>query len=114
MPAILDRYIRAPEARDRHETVVRAPADLVLEVAEAFDLQSISVVHGIFWLRAKVLGAAPPPRAWSQGLLAAMRDLGWGVLEQDRARPRHGRGDAALGRRRAVLGRPGGRLHYVQ
>jgi hypothetical protein len=46
---LIDRF--APEAMvpERHEIVTRAPAEIVLEVAEAFDLMSIPAVYAIFW-----------------------------------------------------------------
>jgi hypothetical protein len=74
----------APEAlvRERHEVEVRAPADVVFEVAEGFDLLSLRLVHFIFWLRAKLLGAPPPARGDLKGLVAATRGMGWQELHR--------------------------------
>jgi hypothetical protein len=85
MPVALDRFIPRPDAGHRHEITVRAPADLVLHVARNFDMQSISTIRAIFWLRAKLLGsqARATPRT---GLVAEMLELGWGCLVDDPGR----------------------------
>lgn len=82
MPVVLDGFIPRPDAGHRHEITVRAPAALVLHVARNFDMQSISMVRAIFWLRAKLLGARTraTPRT---GLVADMLGLGWGCLAED-------------------------------
>lgn len=69
--------------RERHETVVRAPADLVFDVAQHFDLQSIPLVRVIFWLRAMLLGARQPGAdLFTTGLVPQTKALGWGELAQ--------------------------------
>jgi hypothetical protein len=50
----LDRFIPRPDVRERHETVVQAPAALVMDAARNFDLQSIPTVRAIFRLRERV------------------------------------------------------------
>jgi hypothetical protein len=80
MSTILDLFVPAPDIRDRHSTLVRAPADFVHEVALNFDMQSISAVHAIFWLRTKVLRAKGPAPPRGCGLAAYTRGIGWGVL----------------------------------
>jgi hypothetical protein len=80
MSVLLDRFIPRPDVRERHATLVRAPAGLVLEVAREFDLQEIPIVHAIFWLRAKLLRAKTPPPARGMGLVALTQRIGWGVL----------------------------------
>jgi hypothetical protein len=79
MPTVLDDFIPVPLVRERHETTVAAPADIVFETAREFDLLSIPIVRTIFWLRAKLLRATPPPRHWT-GLVAETRALGWCTL----------------------------------
>lgn len=80
MSRLLDPFVPAPDVHGRHTTLVRAPADLVHEVARNFDMQSIPVVHTIFWLRTKLLRAkGPAPRAGA-GLVAYTQSIGWGVL----------------------------------
>jgi hypothetical protein len=38
---VLDRFIPCPDARERFETIVKAPAPAVLDVARTIDLQSL-------------------------------------------------------------------------
>jgi hypothetical protein len=47
MSPVLDLFIPQPDIRERHETVVRAPAELVLQVARGFDMESIPLVRAI-------------------------------------------------------------------
>jgi hypothetical protein len=78
-PALLDSFIPHPDVRERHEIVINAPAALVFEVARNLDMQSISAVRAIFWLRAKALGAntnVPGPRR----LIGDMLSIGWARL----------------------------------
>ena len=70
------------DVHERREVTVRAPADVVFDAAERFDMLSIRLVRLIFWLRARVLGATPPPRAWSGGLVAGAKSIGWAELER--------------------------------
>lgn len=80
-PVRLDRFVPAPDIRERFEITVRAPAALVLETAAAFDLQSLVTVRAIFRLRERLMGARVVPRQ-PQGLLEETRRLGWGVLDE--------------------------------
>lgn len=82
----LDRFVPRPDVRERFETTIRAPANLVMEVAVAFDMQSLPLVKAIFWLRAKVTGATSVPPRKPQGLLAETRSLGWGLLAENPGR----------------------------
>lgn len=78
MSGSIDRFIPRGEVHERHETLVRAPAALVFEAAMRFDLQSVPLVHTIFWLRAKILGARFERMA--KGLVEETTSLGWGRL----------------------------------
>ncbi len=79
-----------PEAdvRELHEIRVSASAELVFEVAETFDIQSLRSVRALFWLRAKLLGANPGPVRWPRGLVAETRNLGWAELALEPSRQR--------------------------
>lgn len=81
MTSVLDRYIPRADVTDLHETTVRAPAEIVHEVAMQFDLNSIPVIHAIFWLRGKLL-RAPHASPLPGGLVEQTKQLGWGVLEE--------------------------------
>lgn len=82
MAAILDTFIPNPDAGGRHEIVIDAPAELVLETAWEFDIQSIPAIRAIFWLRGAILGTKNPvaPRT---DLIADMLGRGWGPLAED-------------------------------
>ena len=79
--ATLDRFMRGPLVRERHETSVHAPADVVYAVVREFDLQSLPAVRAIFWLRAHVMRGEWPHRV-PRGFLEETRALGWGVLAE--------------------------------
>ena len=82
----LDRFVPEPEIRERFETTVRAPADLVMDVAAHFDMQSLRVVKSIFWLREKLMRASPSGNRKPQGILEETKSLGWGVLAEQPGR----------------------------
>jgi hypothetical protein len=83
MTAVIDPFIPRPDVRERHETLVHAPAELVFEVARHFDMSSIPLVRAIFWLRGKLLGARMPgPSRPKQLDPEAMRAMGWGLLAE--------------------------------
>lgn len=79
----LDRLIPLPDIRERFHTTVRAPRNLVMEVATGFDMQSIPVVHAIFRLRERFMGAGPVAPRQPQGILAETRGMGWGLLQEE-------------------------------
>ncbi len=79
MSEIIDRFTFKPDVRERHETIVRAPAELVFEVAEHFNLESIFLVRAIFRLRARLLGARYAPM--TKGLVEETTSMGWGRLD---------------------------------
>jgi hypothetical protein len=76
---LIERFIPQADHGARHETLVRAPADLVFDVAWNFDMQSHPLIRAIFRLREKILRAEPAPRA-ARGLVAETTSLGWGML----------------------------------
>lgn len=78
----IERFIPVADVRERHETLVNAPPDVVFEVARTFDMQSIPLVRAIFRLRELLLGASHVPPRRPQGLVAETLSLGWGVLAE--------------------------------
>jgi hypothetical protein len=85
-PALLDRYIPDPDVRERFETTIDAPPALVMQVAAAYDMQSLPAVRAIVRLREALLGARRgEPRA-PQGILEETTRLGWGVLDAQAGR----------------------------
>ena len=83
--AELDRFMPACDARERHEGLIRAPADVVFEVALRLDMQSIPLARAIFWLREKIMRSTPIRRI-PQGFLAELISLGWGLLSHRQGR----------------------------
>jgi hypothetical protein len=75
---LIGTFLSSADVGERHETLVRAPAEVVFEVAEHFPLQSIPAVRFIFWLRAKLLGARHQPMA--AGIVEETLKMGWGKL----------------------------------
>lgn len=80
--ARLDRFIPSPDVRERFETMIRAPAATVMDVAKNFDLQSVPAVNVIFRLREALLGAKGHPPRKPQGIVEETTSLGWGMLEE--------------------------------
>lgn len=78
----IDRYMPTYEIVERHHLRVRAPASLTFAVACEQDLFDLPLVRAIFRARENILGAAPDRRARPRGLIAAVRALGWGVLDE--------------------------------
>jgi hypothetical protein len=70
------------DVTERHETLVHAPAAIVMDVAKTFDMQSVPLIRAIIWMRGKILGATPLPARRPQGLVAETLGLGWGVLAE--------------------------------
>jgi hypothetical protein len=66
---------------------VEAPADLVYQTAAEFDMDSLPLVHAIFALRSRFMGAgSAPPRPFRTGLVTGARQLGWGTLVEEPGR----------------------------
>ena len=87
MAAALDRFLPAPDVRERHAIQVRTPAEFVFNVARQFDLQSVPLVHAIFWLRAKLMRARGDASRTATRLdTAGLLRLGWGVLAEESGR----------------------------
>ncbi|MEX2376062.1 MAG: hypothetical protein WD942_10840 [Dehalococcoidia bacterium] len=77
---LIDRFIPRSDHGGLHEAMVRAPADLVFDVAWNLDLRAHPAVRAIFWLREKLLGGTPGPASQLKGLVPETMSLGWGVL----------------------------------
>lgn len=77
--SVASRFIPIPDVRERFETTVRAPAELVSDVARGFDLQSMALVRFIFWARARLLRARNEPRP-RRGLVEDTLGMGWVIL----------------------------------
>lgn len=86
MSTEIERFIPVPDVRERHSLTVRAPAELVYQTARAFDM-STPLIHAIFALRARFMGAREDPSVERRGLSAeALLRMGWGVLVESPGR----------------------------
>lgn len=85
MASVLDRYVPQADVTDDHSRIVEAPAEVVYDVVQEFDLDEIPLVHGLFWLRSKVLRSGAY-QAEPGGLIETTKRLGWGVLEEEKGR----------------------------
>lgn len=81
-PPLIDGFIPHPDVRERFEITIHAPADLVMEIARDFDMQSLPIVRAIFWLREKVMRCASSAPRKPQGILEETMALGWGLLAE--------------------------------
>ena len=79
--ALLDRFMPTYEVVERHHIRVSAPAAITLAAAREQDIQT-PIARAIFKARELLLGATPPDRLASGGLLAQVLALGWGVLAE--------------------------------
>ena len=77
---LIERFIPQADIRERHEALIRAPADIVFDVAWNADMQAHPLVKGIFWLRGRLLRAGPDPQRVVKGLVQETTALGWGEL----------------------------------
>jgi hypothetical protein len=82
IPDLLDPFIAMPDVRERRQVIIRAPTSIVFDVACDLDMNSISAIRTIFWLRAKAMGAAGRRTKQKAGLIAEMLNIGWGCLAE--------------------------------
>jgi|RhiMethySRZTD1v2_1073278.scaffolds.fasta_scaffold79024_2 hypothetical protein len=78
---LLDRFMPAYEVVERHRIRVSATPAFTLAAAREQDIQT-PIARAIFRAREMLLGATPPDRSPSGGLLAQVLALGWGVLAE--------------------------------
>lgn len=87
--ALLDKFMRDYDVRDRRESAFASPAETTLAAAIELDLGGSPVVRALFTGRAWLLGgkAAPSvPKGQPNGLVASMKSMGWGVLAEEPGR----------------------------
>ena len=73
----LETFIGDADVRKSHEIMIDAPASIVFDVAEHFDLQSIPTVRFLFRLRAFLLHIRSKPRPSCQPVVSETTSLGW-------------------------------------
>jgi hypothetical protein len=80
--ARLDELMRDYDVRDRREMAVAAPADVTLAVAKEMELEGSRIVRALFRAREVILGGKTGATRRPQGLVEAMKGIGWGVLSE--------------------------------
>ena len=81
----LDPFVPDPDIRERHTTVVGAPASIVFDTVQAFDMQSVPLIRATIRLRQVFLGSTQTKRR-PQPFLQEALAMGWGVLASDAGR----------------------------
>lgn len=81
-------YLPRPEFRERHEVVVRAPAEFVFEAAEHFELTSVPLVRAIFRMRERLMGVRAAAERDRRPFVESAQAMGWGILELRAGRER--------------------------
>ena len=79
---LLDRFMPAYEAAERHHRRVAAPADIALASACELDLSQSTIVQGLFKTRAWFLGGKSQGTSEPRGLMKQVTTLGWRVLAE--------------------------------
>jgi hypothetical protein len=82
----LDRFLSAPDIRERHQVVVRAPAEIAYREAVALDLESLVLVRAILRGREILMGSKPAGPSEHKGFVEKMRSMGWGLLVEEAGR----------------------------
>jgi len=85
---LIDRFMPVADVRKVHEIRIAATPERVLEVAESFDLESLSLIRVLFRVRAWLLGARRAAPRSRRGLLEEMTAIGWGTLAVEPGRQR--------------------------
>jgi hypothetical protein len=73
------------DVRERFERHIKAPPEAVMKTAYEFDMQSIRMIRTIINARKFFLGGTPEKRT-PKGLVAEVRELGWGTLVEEPGR----------------------------
>jgi hypothetical protein len=102
---LAEKFIPHAEILKTHEIIIDAPAHIVFEVAELFDMQHIPAIRFLFRLREILLRIQRKPRGSYETLVSETRRLGWIKLES-----RPGR-ELAMG----AVAQPGvGNIEFLQ
>ena len=76
----IEWFVPHPDVRERHEIDVHAPAEVVFESAERFELLAVPAVRGIFRLRERLMGSRGRTERDARPFLESARAMGWGTL----------------------------------
>jgi len=79
---LLDRFMPTYDVTERHHIEIAAPADVTFAAACEQDLMAPPIARAIFRAREVLLGSARDMTIRRQGVTAAMKSIGWGVLAE--------------------------------
>jgi len=79
---LLDRFMPQYEVVERHNSFVRAPAEIVLRAACEVDFEDSPIIRAVFRARELLLGAQPGEPSLPRGVLAKTQALGWRILSE--------------------------------
>lgn len=79
---LLDGFMPAYEAVERHGLRVAAPASITFSAACEMNIQQSRLIRSIFKSRELILGGKPANTVLPHGLVEQMKALGWGVLAE--------------------------------
>jgi hypothetical protein len=80
---LLDRFMPACEVRERHETRVKAPADVTFAAARAVELGRSPLIRAIFRGRELLMGSTARAGAAPRPFLDEVLSLGWRILAEE-------------------------------
>jgi hypothetical protein len=80
--ALLDRFMPVYEVADRHETTVKAPAEVTFAAACAAGIADSALVRALFRTRELIFGRPEREVKLPSGLLAQATAIGWGTLAE--------------------------------
>lgn len=79
---LLDEFMPVYEVVERHRVRVSAPADITFSASCDQGLMQPGITRTIFKARELILGGEPEKKRLPQGLLAEVKEMGWGVLAE--------------------------------
>lgn len=83
---LLDRFMPRFDVRERHQTIVRAPAEVTYACAREADLRRAPLVQGLFRARQRIMGGRDAPAVTKGSFLEEVQALGWRVLAEEPGR----------------------------
>ena len=79
---LLDRFMPAYDAAERHHIDIAAPADVTFAAACEQDLMALPLARAVFKAREVLLGSERDVTTRPHGLVALTKSIGWGVLAE--------------------------------